>query len=51
MMLFDVNGKALLGNRSRDEVLEVDISNLPAGQYLLVLHTKERQGIRTIVKK
>lgn len=49
--IYDVNGKSVWSRKCENQVTEVDLSTLPAGQYLLVVRSKERQGFRTIVKK
>ena len=51
MGIYDMNGKAVVSRKGEKAVTEVDISTLPAGQYLLAVRSKERQGVRTIVKK
>lgn len=51
MTFFDMNGKKLIGKKCNDAAAEVDISTLPAGQYMLLLRTKGKYGIKTIVKK
>ena len=51
MTIFDMNGKKLIGKKCNDAAAEVDISTLPAGQYMLLLRTKDKYGIKTIVKK
>ena len=49
--VYDVNGKALQSIRSEGPVTEIDLGILPAGNYLLVVRTKDKYGIKTIVKK
>jgi hypothetical protein len=49
--IYDANGKALLCIMSEELVTEIDLGTLPAGQYILMLRTKEHYGIKTIVKK
>ena len=49
--IYDANGKALLCMRSEEPVTEIDLGTLPAGQYILMLRTKDIYGIKTIVKK
>ena len=51
MRIYDMNGKAVVSRKYGEAVTEVDMSALPAGQYLLAVRSKERQGIRTIIKK
>ncbi|MBO7488903.1 MAG: T9SS type A sorting domain-containing protein [Bacteroidales bacterium] len=51
MTIFDMNGKTMLGKKGINSVVEVDIKDLPAGQYLLLIRNKEKYGIKTIVKK
>ena len=51
MRIYDMNGKAVVSRKYSEAVTEVDMSALPAGQYLLAVRSKEKQGIRTIVKK
>ena len=51
MRIYDMNGKAVVSRKYGEAVTEVDMSALPAGQYLLAVRSKEKQGIRTIVKK
>ncbi|MBP5547256.1 MAG: T9SS type A sorting domain-containing protein, partial [Bacteroidales bacterium] len=47
----DVNGKALWNSKCENQVSEIDLSTLAAGQYLLVVRTKDKYGVKTIVKK
>jgi|GEM_PF-960362 len=49
--IYDVNGKAVMSRKNDNQVCEIDISTLPAGQYLLVVRTKDKYGVKTIVKK
>ena len=49
--IYDMNGKTLLNRKGVDNVVEVDISDLPAGQYVILIRNKEKYGIKTIVKK
>ncbi|MCQ2278443.1 MAG: T9SS type A sorting domain-containing protein [Bacteroidales bacterium] len=49
--VMDMNGKTLLNRKSHVAVTEADLSELPAGQYLLVVRTRDRFGARPIVKK
>ena len=51
LRIYDMNGKAVVSRKGEKAVTEVDISTLPVGQYLLAVRSKERQGVRTIVKK
>ena len=51
MRIYDMNGKAVVSRKYGEAVTEVDMSALPAGQYLLAVRSKEKQGIRTIIKK
>ena len=51
MRIYDMNGKAVVSRKYGEAMTEVDMSALPAGQYLLAVRSKEKQGIRTIVKK
>ena len=51
MTIYDVNGKVLWNSKSENQVSEIDLSTLPAGQYLLVVRTKDKYGVKTIVKK
>jgi len=51
MTIYDVNGKAVMTRKNDNQVCEIDLGSLAAGQYLLVLRTKDRYGVKTIVKK
>ena len=51
MTIYDVNGKAIMTSKSESQLTDIDISTLPAGQYLLVVRTKDRYGVKTIVRK
>jgi hypothetical protein len=51
MTIYDVNGKAVITRKCESQLTEIDISTLPAGQYLLVVRTKDKYGVKTIVKK
>lgn len=49
--IYDVNGKAVWSGKNENQVSEIDLSKLAAGQYLLVVRTKDKYGVKTIVKK
>ena len=49
--IYDVNGKALWNSKCENQVSEIDFSTFAAGQYLLVVRTKDKYGVKTIVKK
>ena len=49
--IYDVNGKAVMSRKNDNQVCEIDLCALAAGQYLLVVRTKDRYGVKTIVKK
>jgi hypothetical protein len=51
MTIYDVNGKAVWSCKNENQVSEIDLSALAAGQYLLVVRTKDKYGVKTIVKK
>ncbi len=51
MTIYDVNGKAVMTRKCENQQTEMDISVLAAGQYLLVVRTKDKYGVKTIVKK
>lgn len=51
MTIYDVNGKAVMTRKCESQLTEIDISPLAAGQYLLVVRTKDKYGVKTIVKK
>ncbi|MBR3829204.1 MAG: T9SS type A sorting domain-containing protein, partial [Bacteroidales bacterium] len=51
LTIYDVNGKAVMTRKNDNQVCEIDLSALAAGQYLLVVRTKDRYGVKTIVKK
>ena len=51
MTIYDVNGKAVMSRKNDNQVCEIDLSALAAGQYLLVVRTKDKYGVKTIVKK
>ena len=51
MTIYDVNGKAVMSRKNDYQVLEIDLGALAAGQYLLVVRTKDKYGVKTIVKK
>lgn len=51
MTIYDVNGKAVWSGKNENQVSEIDLSALAAGQYLLVVRTKDKYGVKTIVKK
>ena len=51
MTIYDVNGKAVMTRKCESQLTEIDISTLPAAQYLLVVCTKDKYGVKTIVKK
>ena len=51
MTIYDVNGKAVITRKCESQLTEIDISSLAAAQYLLVLRTKDKYGVKTIVKK
>ena len=48
--IYDVNGKTVMTRKSENQLTEIDISPLTAAQYLLVVRTKDRYGVKTIVK-
>lgn len=37
--------------KNDNQVCEIDLGALAAGQYLLVVRTKDKYGVKTIVKK
>ena len=49
--VYDVNGKVLWSSKFESQVSEIDLSTFAAGQYLLVVRTKDKYGVKTIVKK
>ena len=49
--VYDVNGKVLWSSKFESQVSEIDLNTLAAGQYLLVVRTKDKYGVKTIVKK
>ena len=49
--IYDVNGKVLWSSKFESQVSEIDLSTFAAGQYLLVVRTKDKYGVKTIVKK
>ena len=49
--VYDVNGKVLWSSKFESQVSEIDLSTLAAGQYFLVVRTKDKYGVKTIVKK
>lgn len=51
MTIYDVNGKAVMNIKNDNQVCDIDLSALAAGQYLLVVRTKDKYGVKTIVKK
>lgn len=51
LTVYDMQGRSVLGMNGNSPVTEVDMGALPTGQYLLVVRTREKYGIRTIVKK
>ena len=51
MTIYDVNGKAVMSRKNDNQVCEIDLGALAAGQYLLVVRTKDKYGVKTIVKK
>ncbi len=48
--IYDVNGKAVMSRKNDNQVCEIDLGTFAAGQYLLVVRTKEGYGVKTIVK-
>ena len=50
VMIYDMNGKTLLSKKSDTPAVDIDLSTLQAGQYLLLLRSKDRYGVKTIVK-
>lgn len=51
LTIYDVNGKAVMSRKNDNQVCEIDLGALAAGQYLLVVRTKDKYGVKTIVKK
>lgn len=51
LTIYDVNGKAVMTRKNDNQVCEIDLGALAAGQYLLVVRTKDKYGVKTIVKK
>ena len=49
--VYDINGKALWNSKCENQVSEIDLGTLATGQYFLVVRTKDKQGVKTIVKK
>ncbi len=49
--IYDVNGKVLWSSKFESQMSEIDLNTLAAGQYLLVVRTKDKYGVKTIVKK
>lgn len=49
--LFDMNGKILSHKKTNEPAFELDLSPFPAGQYFLMLRSKDKYGTKTIVKK
>ena len=50
MTIYDVNGKAVMTRKNDNQVCDIDLSALAAAQYLLVVRTKDRYGVKTIIK-
>lgn len=48
--IYDVNGKAVMSRKNDNQVCEIDLGALAAGQYLLVVRTKDRYGVKTVIK-
>ena len=48
--IYDVNGKAVMTRKNDNQVCDIDLSALAAAQYLLVVRTKDRYGVKTIIK-
>ena len=51
LTIYDINGKAVMSRKNDNQVCDIDLSALAAGQYLLVVRTKDKYGVKTIVKK
>lgn len=51
LTVYDMQGKTLLNRKCDDEAVDLDLGAVPAGKYLLMVRTKERYGIRIVVKK
>ncbi len=50
LTIYDVNGKAVMTRKNDNQICEIDLGALAAGQYLLVVRTKEGYGVKTIIK-
>ena len=46
-----MNGKVVLRKNEVYDTVELDLASLPSGQYLLLVNSRDRHGIRKIVKK
>ena len=51
VVLLDMRGRELLRVSSTETSVDLDLSPLPSGQYLLLVTTRERCGVRKVVKK
>lgn len=51
LSVYDMRGRTVAYMEGDAPVAVVDMGALPAGQYLLVVRSRERYGIRTIVKR
>ena len=51
LSVYDMRGRAVAYMEGDAPVAVVDMGALPAGQYLLVVRSRGRYGIRTIVKR
>lgn len=49
--ILDMNGKVVLRKNEVYDTVELDLASLPSGQYLLLVNSRDRHGIRKIVKK
>ena len=51
VVLLDMRGRELLRVSSTETSVDLDLSLLPSGQYLLIVTTRGKNGIRKVVKK
>ena len=51
VVLLDLRGRTLLHAKGVIAPVDLDLSPLPSGQYLLMVSTRDKHGIRKVVKK
>lgn len=49
--VYDMGGKVMVSESAETAETEVDVSVLPSGKYLLLVRSRDKYGIKKIVKK